>query len=149
MLDFCEVSTQIPCNDIVKERHSRVNTCQMSNPYRQRCFQSSLLPVEWNCSENDWFISIKTPWNEPVVLIDRVGTIVLQCFSRWSLVLFHTSLWKRFHRIPLSHTKPIAPVEEERWRDNNKVISHSLQQAQMELQRTEQMLQQIRNSEDE
>ncbi|GJD11530.1 hypothetical protein Gasu2_56640 [Galdieria sulphuraria] len=152
VLDFCE-PIKIRCNDDpIRKRETPTITCRMSNPY-QKSFHSSslLLPPEWNLSENDWFVPIKTPWNECIILIHRVETIVIQCSSLKSLALFHSCLWKRLNDASVSQPKQLITrleQEEKRWRDNDKVILHSLQQAQNELQQAEQVLEKMRRSND-
>ncbi|GJQ15860.1 hypothetical protein GpartN1_g7651.t1 [Galdieria partita] len=147
VLDFCEPIKVVSGSDNpTRQLGSRATTttCRLSNPYR-KSFHSSLLPVEWNLSESDWFVPMKTPWNECIVLIQREETIVLQCPSHSSLALFHSCLWKRLN---LTSKLPTTARLEERWRDSNKVVLHSLQQAQNELQQAERVLEKMRKSND-
>lgn len=134
-------------------RPTMTTSCRISNPYPQKCLHSFLFPSEWNVSEKDWLVPIKTPWNENVVFMNRMETMVLQCSSIWSLPIFHSCLWTRFGRHLSQDSKQtrIAATTttsqlEERWRDNKKVIFHSLQQAQNELQQAEQILEEMRRN---
>eukprot|EP00871_Galdieria_phlegrea_P000715 jgi/Galph1/1644/GphlegSOOS_G324.1 len=152
-LDFCVVlnteSRLMHSTDlfISKNDKERKSTCRLNNP--KRLPLKTLVPVEWSVSEKCWRASVNAPSGDTVNLIQRQEVIVIQA-SPFLLPFLHYSLMRRLKAVeqPMKQVGKLETKqddnEEEQWRNKNKVVQQSLENAQQQLHESERKLEELK-----